>query len=260
MARLGQRFFMSIVRPVSLAVLLLAQAGHVSADAMLWQDTSLSLLYGDDFAVQPPQQTTLTLEHVSGWNWGDLFAFVDYTAFHNSAVDDSYYGEVSPRLSLSFVTGEKLAAGVVNDVFVASTMEFGRGDVETLLIGVGADMDIPGLDYFSLNIYRRFPEGGRDGDTVQLTPVWSVSGTVAGAELTFNGYMDWNINSDNRYEDNLHFNPQLKYDLGTHLGIKKKRLQVGLEYSYWRNKFAIRDSAALDTDQSVFSLLLQSHF
>ena len=78
-------------------LLLLSSSLH--ADALQWQSNSLTLLYGNDFAVAPSDQTTLTFEHVSGWNWGDMFLFMDATDYRNSSQEYGFYGEFSPRLS-----------------------------------------------------------------------------------------------------------------------------------------------------------------
>lgn len=54
------------------------------------------------------------------------------------------------------------------------TYEFGKGDVETYMIGPGFDLNVPGFDYFSVNIYHRDTDGDRVGDGVwQITPVWA---------------------------------------------------------------------------------------
>ena len=242
------------------ATLLLATASVASAQP-LWHDTSLTLLYGDGFEVNHEEQATVTLEHASGWGFGDLFLFMDYTNYQGGNLSSNgFYGEFSPRFSLAKLSDWEPGDGVLQDVLLATTVEFGKGDVETLLVGPGFDLKLPGFDRFQLNLYHRFPEGGGVGETIQITPVWSISTPFAGSELIFDGFMDWNVNSDGLYTHNLHFNPQLKYDLGRRFGLGKRKLLVGLEYSYWRNKYGIRDSAFFDTDQSVVSLLLKAHF
>lgn len=225
-----------------------------------WSTQSLTLLYGSDFEVDPRKQTTATLEHASGWSWGDLFLFVDFTHYHNSSLSDGFYGEFSPRLSLGKLSDQDLSTGLIKDILVASTYEFGKGDVESFLIGPGVDLDIPGMDFFSLNIYKRFPLKDQDGDSIQLTTAWSTTFPVAKSDMIFDGYIDWNINNDDSYHANLHFNPQLKYDLGKNLGYQEKQFLIGVEYSYWTNKYGIKNTGNFKTDQQVFSLLLQSHF
>ncbi|BBN56560.1 hypothetical protein TRE132_46850 [Pseudomonas chlororaphis subsp. aurantiaca] len=78
------------------------------------------------------------------------------------------------------------------------------------------------------------------------------------------GYLDWVVDNDQNdrgtYHANLHINPQIKYDLGKALRLGEKQLYVGLEYSYWKDKYGIQNSPNLDTNQNTASLLVKVHF
>ncbi|QIR14492.1 outer membrane protein OmpK [Shewanella aestuarii] len=245
-----------------MALIILYSPLSIANDIVLWQNNSLSYLYGNQFKVNPKTQQTITYEHVSGWNVGDLFMFVDFTQYNGEEDffngSRTYYGEFSPRFSFSKMTGAEVKAGFIQDVLIATTIEFGKGNVESYLLGAGLDLAIPGLDFFQLNAYRRFPDG-RDGDTWQITPVWKISWPVGDSSIVFDGFIDWVVNSDASYEKNIHFNPQLKYDLGKQIGLKTA-LYVGIEYDYWKNKYGIKNSSAFKTNQSVASLLVKYHF
>lgn len=241
-------------------------AGQSMADNLLqWQDNSLTYLNGTDFKVDPPRQQTVTFEHASGWSFGDLFVFVDVIKFNtqasNAAGDGrSYYGEVSPRFSFSKMTGADLSFGPIKDVLLAATYEFGEDDSESYLLGPAIDLNIPGFDYFQLNTYYRETDGKRDGSGVwQITPVWSYTIPVGNSDLLIDGFMDWVVDNDQNYHANLHFNPQIKYDLAKGLGLGKK-FYVGIDYDYWSDKYGIRDGRVLATNQSAVSLLLKAHF
>lgn len=249
----------------SLAISATLLAGQALAESPIqWTNTSLSYLYGTQYEVNPPIQQTITFEHASGWSIGDLFMFVDYAKYNGEKDffngETGYYGEFSPRFSFSKIFGRDFKAGLITDMLIATTYEFGEGDVETLLVGPAVDLALPGFDYFQLNLYQRLPRNDRDGETIQITPVWAVTIPVGASDILFDGFIDWNINSDGSYESNIHFNPQLKYDFGKLLGWGDKRFYAGVEYSYWKNKYGIKDSDAFDTDQSVTSLLLKAHF
>jgi nucleoside-specific outer membrane channel protein Tsx len=223
----------------------------------LWNRNTVMLLQGGGYEVDAKQQTTITLEHTSGWAFGDLFAFLDLTRFNDSSQDDSHYGEISPRFSLSKLTGRSFQDGPVTDVLIATTYEFGKGDVEGYLIGPAVDLKLPGFNFLQLNLYQRFTEGDRDGETLQLTPVWSVNLTP---RWVFEGYMDWNLTSDDSYRSNLHFNPRLNYDLGSALGGNAGQVYAGLEYSHWQHKYGIEDSAALPSNENALSAMLSVSF
>ncbi|MGX5726245.1 outer membrane protein OmpK, partial [Metapseudomonas otitidis] len=76
----------------------LLTAGQALADGpLLWQNNSVTYLYGQDFKVNPEIQQTFTFEHASGWTWGDLFLFVDQINYNGkadaNAGNNTYYGE-----------------------------------------------------------------------------------------------------------------------------------------------------------------------
>ena len=256
-------------RALALAASLTVATPALAGELLHWQNNSLSYLYGHDYKVDPGIQQTVTFEHASGWRFGDLFFFTDlihYNGGQNGAGDSrTFYGELSPRLSLGKVFDMPLSIGPISDVLLATTYEFGEDDVESYLIGPGFDLAVPGFNYFTLNFYRRQTEGPRPGDGVwQITPAWSYSIPLGRSNLLIDGYLDWVVDNDQNargtYHANLHINPQIKYDLGKALNWGEKRVYVGAEYSYWKNKYGIADSANLDTNQNTASLLLKVHF
>ena len=88
----------------------LASGQALAADLLQWQDNSLTYLNGIDFKVDPPKQQTVTFEHASGWSFGDLFIFVDGIKYNTEATNGAgdghtFYGEISPRLSLGKISG-----------------------------------------------------------------------------------------------------------------------------------------------------------
>ena len=260
---------MRITNSLILATGLLATGTTLAGDLLQWQGNSITYLYGKDFTVNPEIQQTFTFEHADGWKYGYNFIFID-KIFYNGKKDsgngpNTYYGEISPRLSFGKIFDQKLAFGPVKDVLLAMTYEFGEGDTEAYLIGPGFDLDIPGFDYFQLNFYQRTTDGDRAGDNVwQITPAWSYTIPVGSSDILIDGFMDWVVDNDeNRrgtYQANLHFNPQIKYDLGKALKMGDKQLYVGIEYDYWKNKYGIKDSDAFDTDQNTASLLVKVQF
>lgn len=253
------------MRSLLLAGLIASPAAFAAVPGMQWQDNSLTYLYAQHFTVDTGTQQTLTFEHASGWNWGDIFFFTDGYRFNGqrSGLHDdntSYYGEFSPRLSASKLTGKDVSFGIVSDVLLASTYEFGEGDVNTLLLGPGFDLTLPGFDYFQLNFYKRLPRGDRDGTTYQITPAWKVTFPVGDSQIIVDGYIDWVVNDDKTYSHNLHINPQIKYDLGPALNIAKNKLLVGIEYDYWQNKYGIANTQDFRTTQNVTNLIVKYHF
>ncbi|MBF0263743.1 MAG: hypothetical protein HQL46_00595 [Gammaproteobacteria bacterium] len=229
------------------AVALLLITSSLTA-APLWQSNEIFLLHGKGYEVNSDKQSVMTLEHASGWSFGDVFAFVDINKYHHSNESTDYYGEISPRLSYNKLSNNKIN-GTLQDILLATTLEFGKGDVEGLLLGVGFDFKFPGFNYVNVNIYRRFINTERDGETIQITPAWSLNFSQ---NVSFEGYADWNITSDDNYKENFHFNPRLKYTIP----VLSNKAAIGLEYSYWKNKYGIKSSSAFKTDQEAISLFI----
>lgn len=248
-------------------------APTANSSLLIWHNESLSYLYGKDFKVNPPIQQTFTFEHASGWSWGDMFFFIDQINYNGKedglSGKNTYYGEFQSRLSFGKTFGQELSFGPIKDVLLAGTYEFGEGDTESYLLGPGLDLAIPGFDYFQLNFYYRKPDGNRvPSGAWQVTPVWSITVPAGNSDLLFDGYIDWIVNNKDAsassrnqsdYHANLHFNPQIKYDLGKYFGYKAKHLYAGIEYDYWSDKYGIEDSKQFTTDQNTFSFLVKYH-
>jgi nucleoside-specific outer membrane channel protein Tsx len=233
-----------------------------------WSDNSLTLLpYGWGFEVDPDEQSTFTFEQAHDSRLGDFFMFVDFVKFHgapNGADDSTWYGEISPRLSLGKVLGTDLSFMAFKDVLIAATYERGEdADVaEAVLAGVGLDLQVgeSGLRYLQLNVYGRseLTEGTRDGfHDVQVTLVAARPFSVGKARFLADGYFDWVLGLGSE-EWSYHLNPQVSVDLGN-LWNAPGKLFAGVELDFWWNKYQIPSSAAFDTNQSAVSLMFKYH-
>lgn len=230
---------------------------------MFWSDNSLSYLKNlSEFEVNTNEDVDVfTIEHASGHNWGDLFFFADrlnFKADKNNPKTNETYSEFSPRLSLSYATGNKLEFGIVSDLFIATTWEhdtyeneFFSQSFDNYLVGFGANLTVPTFSYFNVNVYQANNEL-TDNDT-QLTVVWGLPFSMGSADFMFDGFIDWSSAEDTHAAD-FHFNPQLRLDVGKYFGVPKK-FEAGFEYSYWVNKYGL----TFPDTESVFSAMVKVH-
>lgn len=102
---------------------------------------------------------------------------------------------------------------------------------------MGSDWAVPGFTFFKANYYvRNNPD--LDGTTTQLTLSWLAFFTLGHSQWLFEGFADIAGSEDTTVSHQL-FVPRLLWDASTHLNLTPKTLWLGVEYSYWHNKFGI---------------------
>ena len=235
---------------IALSVAALTTATHAKP---IWQDFSITGLYGEDYKLTTEkEQTTITLEYAAKFKYGDVFSFADRT---ESGGNKGTYFEFAPRLSLGAVTGKPLELGIVKDVLVATNWESNSQDgmksFDNYLYGVGVDLAIPYFQYFQANVYRANNEDTEDD--WQLTFAYGLPFKVSNQDFLFDGFMDWSTKEDDHASE-LNWTSQLKWNAGKYIS-PETRLYLGVEYSHWDNKFGVKNA-----DERNVSGIVKYHF
>lgn len=250
---------MRFCKPI-ITITCLSMVGITTAQAeKLFSDSSISLLHSDQyeaFGREQQEHTFFTFENVTAHDWGGTFFFVDANQGHGRASgQDDVYGELSPTLSLSWLSGQQLSAGPLRDISLTATYEFGgETDLNNYLTGFSFSWDLPGFQYVSTAFYH-VNNSNIDND-LQLTLTWGAPFTLGSARFLFDGFLDYST-AESDHKSELNFTPQLKLDIG-HFSGNPGVLYAGIEYAYWRNKFGLFDEV-MDTESSV-SALVKFHF
>ncbi|NIB40948.1 hypothetical protein HBA55_15200 [Pseudomaricurvus alkylphenolicus] len=217
----------------------------------------------------------LTLQHASGWKYGDNFFFIDHLNYgrtdaekaSGSGTDDELYGEWYSNFSLGKITGKDLSFGPVKDIGLIAGFNFAQ-EVDTLyyLPGVRFALNLPGFAFANLDVTSYIQDGedkfgvDAESNTYMIdfnwaypfkigNTSWSLEGHVeyiAGSDITING-ADFGAER----ESWILAQPQLRLDLGEVLFDNKGKLFVGLEYQYWNNKLG-----DANTDESEVQALV----
>jgi nucleoside-specific outer membrane channel protein Tsx len=245
---------LSAIRTLALAACAaLPVAGH--AGSAVFATTNIQYLHGTDYADFDPaggfsesdEASIITIEHFNVWKYGDNFIFVDITnpdgegdAFGTTTeADGSFYAEISPRLSFGKILGKDLSFGPVLDVLFTSTLEIPESPVEqTWLYGLAADLKLPGFQFFQFNWYIRDNQASGIDTGQQVTLVWAAPFKLGPVPLVFEGFLDYAWGED-PLQDNLLTAPRLLVDVGELAGFGAGKVQAGVEYQIWRNKFGI---------------------
>ena len=141
-----------MILPVMLVSLLAAPA-IFSAD---WSTTELHYQYGNlrkayqggGGASETGGTSVFTLQHSSGWKYGDNFFFFDHSNYGKTDVDslngdsggDEIYGEFYSNFSLGKITGKDIKFGPINDIGLVAGFNFAP-EIETLYYLPGVRMN-----------------------------------------------------------------------------------------------------------------------
>jgi nucleoside-specific outer membrane channel protein Tsx len=239
------------------ALCALASTAALTQAAPIWQDFSLTGLYGENYAnpvgnADDVEQTTITAEYAAGFKYGDFFAFADRT--NNDLTNNETYFEVAPRLSLGAISGKKLEAGPIKDVLIATTWEGSAGgtDFNNYLYGIGFALDIPYTSYANINFYKA--DNDDTPDDYQMTITYAVPFKIGSEEFLADAFLDWSTAEKNGHASELNWTSQYKWNVGKHISPETK-LYLGIEHSVWNNKYAIKG-----LDQHDVSALVKYHF
>jgi nucleoside-specific outer membrane channel protein Tsx len=233
------------------AICAIASTATMAQAAPVWQDFSITGLYGENYELTPDEkQSTITFEYAAKLKYGDFFAFADRT---NSGGQSDTYFEVSPRLSLGAVSGKKIELGPIKDVLIATTWEGGK-DMNNYLYGVGVDLAIPYFQYAQLNFYRANNE--IQEDDYQLTFTYGIPFKIASEEFLVDGFLDWSTAEKDQvaHSSELNWTTQWKWNAGKHIS-PDTRLYLGVEHSVWHNKYGVPGK-----DENNVSALVKYHF
>lgn len=236
-----------------MAAVTVAASATLAQAQPIWQDFSLTGLYGEHYKVIDEQQTTLTAEYAAKVKYADVFFFID--RLRGGDDHKTTYFELSPRLSLGEISGQKLAFGPFKDVLVSTTWESNNDDFgnsfDNFLYGLGFDLNIPYFQYASVNLYRVHNEV-QDNDW-QMTLTYALPVQLATEEFLVDGFLDWST-AENDHASEMNWTTQWKWNLGKHIA-PDTRLYLGIEHSVWNNKFGIKGQ-----DENNVSALIKYHF
>jgi len=219
----------------------------------------------------------ITLEYSGKYTWGDSFVFFDRlvaAADEYSPRKQKNYLEASARLSLPFLFEQSKSltfaqGSYVKEYFIAGTIEYSYLNVQSAkvkgninkqssndfsttntnsLLGLGIAWHSVFFSYLNTNIY--YANNEKQANDYQLTVSFAKSFTIAELSFKTNGFIDWSSAASD-HKSSFHFSPQVLLDFGE-IFNQPKLLFVGIEYSYWRNKYGL---ANIDDEHTVSAMV-----
>lgn len=240
----------------ALSAVLLLVGLSTQSQAAEWSNTEIQYLHGGEFREpfnsENVTKDIMTLQHVSGYEWGRVFGFMDVLQSNGRDEHASeVYAEGYASFSLGKLNGGTRLNSFVSDINLTAGMNYGYKtyrdygvNPRVLLAGVTIDFSLPHFDFFNLDILAYVDRGRFDGrdngchaETHQVTPAWKMPFKIGKARFSFEGFTDF-IGKHSNCARQVLAQPQLRWDLGNYLNLEDK-LYVGMEYQYWHNKFGI---------------------
>lgn len=243
------------LKQIAACCTLASTAAFTQASPIVWQDFSLTGLYGENYKLGTEERTTVTAEYAAKLKYSDVFFFIDQQWDDNHK--DNTYFELSPRLSLGEVTGKNLAFGPVKDVLIATTWEHNAGhgnntEFNNFLYGIGFALDIPYTQYANINFYKA--KNDLQKDDYQMTITYAIPFKIGNEEFLADAFLDWSTaENEPGHKSELNWTSQYKWNVGKHISPKTK-LYLGVEHSLWNNKFGS------NVRQNDVSALVKYHF
>ena len=236
---------------LALAAFALPALFAPAADAAVWSSTNVEYLYGWNYRLTDREAGVMTLEHASGFAYGDNFFFVDIThPVHDETKPEVLYGQWDPRFSLGKIFGTKLGVGPITDLLLTGELGYGAVPAPNVYqreynYGLGLDIKIPGFAYFAVNFWVH-DTPYREGVTYQISPYWGAPFHLGSVGFLFEGFLDY-VGEEGEAGKGIGISyaylitqPRLLIDLGS-LWKKEGNLFVGTEVDIWHNKFGADD-------------------
>lgn len=239
-----------------------------SASAADWSVTELQYQGGrlkNPFLNTKEYTNVLTIDHASGYSWGDFYFFADFIndEANDGFNDDDVYTEAFAWFSSAKILKAQYS-GVIKDVGVFGSINYGADSNYLLyLAGAYVDWNIPGFSFLRSYISVKFDDSnlpfgaGKDQTGLHADTIWAYPFEVANQRFLFQGHMEWMQLDHNELVETRDWfltQPQLRWDVGYALTGRKDVVHIGTEYQLWINKFGT------DVNESAFQAFMAWRF
>lgn len=239
-----------------LPALLCLQALSPAASAAEWSTTELHYQHGQllapEFAGGGDAATNiLTLQHASGWGFGDVFFFIDSLHDrHTDGINDhDLYGEVYVNFSLGKLLGKPIKLGAIRDIGLLAGYNADRdAKVKKYLPGLRLSWDAPGFAFLNTDFMAYIDDSGgvadggapKESDSYIVDVNWAYPFSVGEQSFSIEGHAEYVGNRRNEFGNPVsHWfmtQPQFRWDAGKALYGKPNQLFFGIEHQIWHHK------------------------
>ncbi|MDN3700084.1 outer membrane protein OmpK [Vibrio artabrorum] len=204
----------------------------------------------------PGESTHDYLEMEFGGRSGifDLYGYVDVFNLTSDKGSDKVgspkiFMKFAPRMSIDGLTGKDLSFGPVQELYVASLMEWDGTDYKTnpfsvnnQKIGLGSDVMVPWFGKVGVNLYGTYDGNRKDWNGYQISANWFKPFYFFenGSFISYQGYIDYQFGMKDEYVTASNGGAMFN-------GIywHSDRFAVGYGLKAYKDVYGIKDSDAL---------------
>ncbi len=223
----------------------------MNLQAATWSSTEAHLQYGDltnAFTGEDERTTIITLQHASGWQYGENFFFIDHITTEGGS---EFYGEWYPFFSAGKLFSSEFGGPIRDMGFVAGVNAAPDANVIKYLPGLQVNWNIPGFAFFNtlLTAYIDDTQGDiapKEDDSFMIDVAWKYPFNIGSQSFSIEGHMEYIdgrdfSDIDGSAESWILAQPQIRWDLGKALWDAPNQLHAGVELQYWRNKLGTQE-------------------
>ncbi|WP_154171444.1 outer membrane protein OmpK [Vibrio metoecus] len=194
----------------------------------------------------------------------DLYGYVDVFNLTSDKGSDKNGAEkifmkFAPRMSLDALTGTDLSFGPVQELYVATLMEWGGGGatncddkgycvpgkpgVNTQKVGLGSDVMVPWFGKVGLNLYGTYDSNEKDWNGFQISTNWFKPFYFFenGSFISYQGYIDYQFGMKDDISGKTSNGGAMFNGLYWH----SDRFAVGYGMKLYNNVYGFKDGEAL---------------
>lgn len=262
-----------LMRQAPLMVAMLLAAG--GARAANWASNEIQYQGGSldapAFAGGGNSNTSIfTFQHASGWNYLDLFLFVDVLddGRKDGFNDNDIYGEIYAGGGFGKLFGYEGGFGPFRDIGWVMGYNYGKdAEVHKYLPGLRLYWDVPGFAFLQTDITAYIDDnngvakGGapKESDSYMIDFSWAYPFKVGNQNFSIEGHAEYIDGRRNEFGGRVSSwilaQPQFRWDAGKAFWGKEGNFYLGIEWQYWQNKLGDRG-----TDENAVQALAVWHF
>ena len=262
-----------------------------------FQDTYLNLRYLPEDK-QPgysknANEVAGNISYANGWTYGSNFVSLDFEDFGNQDLSNSVVGKQDSNSFELYAVFRTVLSGNK----ISGTKDFSFGPIRDIGLELGLDLDTQNDQFasykrliivgpqFSIDVPRGFwtittglskewntdafvlnGNGTNYDPTLEIETAWSFPFALGPVPLNFTGFANFigpkgvGATGDFYHRIEILLHPKLLVDVGALTGYAPRKIEAGVGFEYWHNKFGSVPQSTPGTEQRSVFVEVGYHF